>query len=420
MLDWFTWKPTNSKKLDEAEAKLLGRLTSPYKEYRVAAGEYNINTITVTKTPEPVPAHAVGEHEIAKTKPNSQSSPSTSNSKASSPATSTPATTESPAGTEAKSAPTESVPAPVADGSMTIVALHGFGAGSPYWVKNLDNLAQQGYRVHALDWMGMGKSDRPPFPSVSGMNDEQMVETVEKFFLDPFEEWRKSMGLKKFILMGHSLGGYLSCVYALKHPEVLHHVILVSPVGIPEAPAMPSTSIPWKFKVFKYLWDLNVTPQAFVRTIGPWGPGMVDKYTTRRFSHLDEELMNDISAYLYHSCAAPGSGEYAMNTILKPGAYARSPLIHRVKDIKVPTTFMYGDRDWMGSHHAVTAREHMSVPTEVIVVNDAGHHLYIDNSTEFNDKLNKVLKQRHPESQKSAADNGDAIATDYVQVVLPE
>ena len=37
------------------------------------------------------------------------------------------------------------------------------------------------------------------------------------------------MGLGKFILLGHSLGGYLSACYALKHPEVSH------PHGISEA-----------------------------------------------------------------------------------------------------------------------------------------------------------------------------------------
>ena len=39
-----------------------------------------------------------------------------------------------------------------------------------------------------------------------------------------------------FILAGHSLGGYLSTQYVLKHPENIDKLILLSPVGVPEKP----------------------------------------------------------------------------------------------------------------------------------------------------------------------------------------
>lgn len=44
-------------------------------------------------------------------------------------------------------------------------------------------------------------------------------------------------GLKsKFYLAGHSLGGYVSAVYAMQFPEDLIKLILLSPVGLPERP----------------------------------------------------------------------------------------------------------------------------------------------------------------------------------------
>ena len=42
------------------------------------------------------------------------------------------------------------------------------------------------------------------------------------------------MGLEKIVLLGHSMGGYLSCRYALKYPENVERLILVSPVGVGE------------------------------------------------------------------------------------------------------------------------------------------------------------------------------------------
>lgn len=77
---------------------------------------------------------------------------------------------------------------------------------------NLDGLSPH-FRLLALDWLGTGLSGRPPFRA-------EGRQAAEDFFVESLDKWRAKMGLDKFILMGHSLGGYLSACYALKHPEV--------------------------------------------------------------------------------------------------------------------------------------------------------------------------------------------------------
>lgn len=50
------------------------------------------------------------------------------------------------------------------------------------------------------------------------------------------DKWRAEEGIECMVLMGHSLGGYLSAVYALRHPERVQHLVLVCPAGVVSGP----------------------------------------------------------------------------------------------------------------------------------------------------------------------------------------
>lgn len=186
------------------------------------------------------------------------------------------------------------VSASMAPGSQkkTLVLAHGYGAALGFFFKNYYALSTvPGYRTIAFDWLGMGNSSRPAFPSKRGSKEvDDRPERAETFFVESLEAWRKAMKLDSFILAGHSLGGYLSVCYALKYPERVEKLILISPVGIPEPPNTTTTadgrvvtvgggSAPgWAAR----LWELNVTPFSLIRTLGPWGKGLVERYTYGR------------------------------------------------------------------------------------------------------------------------------------------
>ncbi|GAC95145.1 potential mitochondrial protein [Pseudozyma hubeiensis SY62] len=120
-----------------------------------------------------------------------------------------------------------------------IVLAHGYGAGSAFFFQNIKSMAQiPDSRLYVLDWLGMGRSSRPTFhiPSSETKNVESRVAAAESFFISSLEDWRAKMGLEKMVLVGHSLGGYLSLAYALRYPSRVERLVLVSPVGIPTAP----------------------------------------------------------------------------------------------------------------------------------------------------------------------------------------
>jgi cardiolipin-specific phospholipase len=276
---------------------------------------------------------------------------------------------------------------------QNLVMLHGYGAGLGFFYKNFEGLSRaQGWKLYALDMLGMGRSTRPKF-EIHAKDREGQITEAENWFIDALEEWRIKRKLDRFTLLGHSLGGYLAVTYALKYPGHLNKLILASPVGIPEDPYAVNADLPepedstmaneflqdqneainnsnpnvpktgdnnnflnarskaaksssgsstptnsdaprkplpwWLVK----LWDQNISPFSLVRWSGPLGPRLVSGWTSRRFSHLPSEEAQALHDYSYSLFRQPGSGEYALGRILAPGAFARSPLIRRIQGV---------------------------------------------------------------------------------------
>ncbi|KAF8211380.1 alpha/beta-hydrolase [Mycena galopus ATCC 62051] len=327
---------------------------------------------------------------------------------------------------------------PAPDAPPPVVLLPGYGAGIGFFFPNIPTLAKwaghRGSSVYAVDWLGMGRSARVPFVVKAHKKDiPGRVQEAESFFVDSLETWRKKMQLEQITLIGHSLGGYLSTVYALKYPERVHKLILLSPAGVPRDPngttapereieppphsSSSSVELATHKKVeevrteqeaarprhtrtrrlFMYLWEEGWSPFQVVRSTLFWAPMLIGKYSSRRFSGLTDEETANIHDYIMHITLAKGSGEYCISHILAPGAHARMPLVDRIAALKIPVTFVYGDHDWMdpegGEKSVENLRKAGNGQARSYIVNDAGHHVYLDNPKAVNDLLIRELNR---------------------------
>ncbi|KAH6660428.1 Alpha/Beta hydrolase protein [Truncatella angustata] len=368
-----------------------------------------------------------------------------------------------------------------------LVMLHGYGAGLGFYYKNFENLTRnKGWKLYALDMLGMGNSERPPF-KIHAKDPEGKITEAESWFVDALEEWRKIRKLEKFTLLGHSLGGYLAVSYALKYPGRLNKLILASPVGIPEDPYAVNADMPEppessfqdeftqdqqettmhtdnnklsgaKSKTEKaganqpkkrpypgwlvWLWDANVSPFSIVRLTGPFGPRFVSGWTTRRFNHLPSEEAKTLHEYAYSLFRQRGSGEYVLPYLLAPGAFARRPVINRiqnvgrqvitpatdsepaVKETGYPIVFMYGENDWMDVAGGLASEEKLKQvkaqalrdateeekrrengSAKVVIIQKAGHHLYLDNPDDFNEVMRKELEETRSHTLRERGQN---------------
>ena len=79
------------------------------------------------------------------------------------------------------------------------------------------------------------------------------------------------MGLEKFILLGHSLGGYLSASYSLRYPQHVKHLVLVDPWGMNKKPQDGTRGeMPIYVRIVRSIANTN-NPMSVLRALGPLG-----------------------------------------------------------------------------------------------------------------------------------------------------
>jgi 3-oxoadipate enol-lactonase len=97
-----------------------------------------------------------------------------------------------------------------------VVLVHGLGFSRKAWRPQIDALTAAGWRCVSYDLRGFGASEMPRAP--------YRVETLAA----DLEAVRAALGLDRFHLVGHSMGGMVSLGYAVDHPERVRSLFLAS------------------------------------------------------------------------------------------------------------------------------------------------------------------------------------------------
>ncbi|KAI5814286.1 Alpha/Beta hydrolase protein [Pyronema omphalodes] len=309
-----------------------------------------------------------------------------------------------------------------------LVLLHGAMAGLAYFYRNLEPLSRKpGWGVYAVDWIGMGRSSRPDMKPKETREDERIRE-IEWKFIDRLEEWRiKRLGEdKKFMLVGHSFGGYLGMRYALKYPHAVNKLIMVSPVGveklIPSRPPVSSTPAsssslsttdtghhttvpttyvhkPWFHRPLSLSMRHQIIPPFLLPKLAPMTsffslPHPVASWMSKRLSDLGSpEESAWLFQYTLRLLQEGVGGDSALCYLADAGVVIKKPLCDAVEDLVergIPSVWVYGEEDWMdpeaGKRMVGRIRQLEGMAGFVEIVG-AGHQVYLDRSREFNELI---------------------------------
>jgi len=116
---------------------------------------------------------------------------------------------------------------------LPVLLLHGIPSQSFSWTQVMPALADKGYRSIAPDWIGSGFSAKP---------DRRDFAYTPDAFIQALTQFIETLELERFSLVVQGFLGSVGIQYALRHPEKIERLAILS------APASPEAKLPWKLQ----------------------------------------------------------------------------------------------------------------------------------------------------------------------------
>ncbi len=251
----------------------------------------------------------------------------------------------------------------VGEGEVPIIFLHGFPFDKSMWRSQLDFLKSTN-RVMALDLRGFGQS-----------KDEKSTLSMEIFGLDLIAFMDK-LKIKKAVVCGLSMGGYVALQVMKKFPERVKALILCDT-------QCDADTQEAREKRFATMDEINSEGTA------KFNEKFIESVFHPQSLKTKTDLVDDLrNVVIRNSKEAITAGLFALAN--------RSETCTILKHIQVPTLIICGDKDQLTPVEKSKAM-HAQIPnSELKLVEDAGHVSNLEQPEAFNkyilDFIAQVLK----------------------------
>lgn len=233
-----------------------------------------------------------------------------------------------------------------ADGEH-VVLLHGFASSTYTWEDLAPRLQAEGYHVWSLDMKGFGWSDKPRDARYDPVT---LMEDVNK--------WMDALDLHNVILVGNSLGGAITVLIALEHPERIKKMVLIDSAGYP-----------MRLPLIIRMAHLPLSGSFMKLFFGRW---MVRWNLKEVFYHKDRVTEEKVNAYYVRMCTKNALD--AQTTVARSVKFDLfDDYIKRVPQITSETLIIWGENDaWIPLEIGYKFKKDLTTAT-MIVIPECGH-----------------------------------------------
>jgi pimeloyl-ACP methyl ester carboxylesterase len=234
----------------------------------------------------------------------------------------------------------------VSGNGPVIVLLHGFPESAEVWKSFVRRLSPS-FRVVAIDLPGHGLSENPG--SINSM--DLMAEGVHAVL--------KTIGISKCLMVGHSMGGYVTLAFAGKYPRLLKGFVLFhSHAAADSAEARINRER-----------TIAIVQKDHLGFIKNFIPGMFDPANVKKFSKEIEKLKEIAQK-------TPKEGIISALDAMKN----RPDRQHVLLQSKVPVLFIIGKNDPKIPLEVIIQQTLLPGHSEVLLLDHVGHMGFIEAS----------------------------------------
>jgi pimeloyl-ACP methyl ester carboxylesterase len=253
-----------------------------------------------------------------------------------------------------------------------LLLVHGFGASTDHWRKNIAGL-QQDFEVYAIDLLGFGRSGKPDWQYSGDLWRDQLHQFIQEVIGRPA------------VLAGNSLGGYSVLKVAAQRPESAVGLVLLNGAG-----AFSSTEPAPKPDPIREVLG-NVTRSVLLHPVPSYllfqyaRQKSVIRRTLERV-YLDQSAITDqLVEDIYRPSCDPGAVTVFSSVFKSPrGEYIDILL----KEMKCPLLMLWGEGDPWTSARRQGAKYRQYYPTLTEHYLHAGHCPH----DEVPDQVNTLLR----------------------------
>lgn len=209
--------------------------------------------------------------------------------------------------------------------SVPLILLHGMSSSLNTWDSVAMGLKAE-RRVISLDLPGFGLTGPSPENTYN-------FDYYSKFI----DSFTTRLNIKRFILVGNSMGGAISWNYALHNPKALAKMILIDAAGYPKKGESGSLGFTIASTPVINNLLLYATPKFLVRK-------------SLETIYFDKNRVTDAQVERFHDIAIREGNRAAALQIFK-GSFTGSSKrflnsnVSKISDIKTPTLILWGDKD---------------------------------------------------------------------------
>lgn len=251
-----------------------------------------------------------------------------------------------------------------------VLLVHGLATSMITWCRNMDALADAGFRALAVDLPGYGGS---------GLADHRgyTPESAAGFLV----EFANALGIDRFSVVGNSAGGLIAGVTALEYPERVDKVALVGSAGLGK----------------RVSWPLRLISIPVVGEL-VYKPQMISKDALiKRIFYRPPEFLEEIIPEMVRVRCLPHGPHVMLQSVRSGvsllGLRPEHHILSRLGSLESELLAVWGENDLVIP--PIQIEDVLSVAPEstVRVLPRCGHWPHMEKPDEFNEMLTEFLSR---------------------------